>query len=383
MILAGGRWCEPPALRLLGQGIIAGLQIETYIGIAKTMQYFVRLIPLAALPILAACGGQEAAPAPKPLRVSVITVGQEAPAPSIEAAGTAALRKEIPLGFTTPGQIARITVQEGDRVRRGDVLATLDMTSVGASLEAADAERDRAGAELARFKQLYAQGWITKGRLEAAEAAARSASANVSARRFSLQTARVVAPADGIVLSRTAEPGQIIDAGMPVVTLGDASSGFVLRALLADRDAVRVQIGTPAAVRFDALPGVVLGGSVIEVGGRSDRGTGAFVAEIALPADPRLRSGLVGRATIAAPAAGASSRLVIPPTAIFSVRAEEGFVYVMDAKRRVKPRRIALGPLSADGTEVLSGLQRGEVVVLSGLDRLRDGTLVEPVGVTR
>lgn len=343
------------------------------------MQSLVRLSAIALIPLLAACGGADTAPAAKPLRVSTITVGQEAPAPAIEAAGTAALRREIPLGFTTPGQIARIAVQEGDLVRRGQVLATLDLTSVGASLEAADAERDRAGAELSRFKQLYAQGWITKGRLEAAEAAARSASANVSARRFSLQTARVVAPSDGVVLSRMAEPGQIIDAGMPVVTLGDASSGFVLRALLADRDAVRVRIGTTAAVRFDALPGAVLSGSVIEVGGRSDRGTGAFVAEIALPADPRLRSGLVGRATIAAPAAQGSSRLVIPPTAIFSVRAEEGFVYVVDAQRRVKPRRIALGPLSADGAEVLSGLQRGEVVVLSGLDRLRDGAVVEPV----
>jgi len=339
------------------------------------MQSLAKFVPAVLLPLLAACGGSEAPPAAKPLRVSTIVVGQEAPLPAIEAAGTAALRKEIPLGFTTPGQIARITVQEGDVVRRGQVLATLDMTSVGASLEAADAERDRAGAELARLKQLYAQGWITKARLEAAEAAARSASANVAARRFSMQTARVVAPADGIVLSRTAEPGQIIDAGMPVVTLGDSSSGFVLRTLLADRDAVRVRAGVPAQVRFDALPGEILSGPVIEVGGRSDRGTGAFTAEIALPADPRLRSGLVGRATIATPAAGASSRLVIPPTAIFA----EGFVYVVDAQRRVKPRRIALGRLSADGAEVLSGLQRGEVVVLSGLDRLRDGAVVEPV----
>ena len=274
-------------------------------------------------------------------------------------------------------------MQEGDRVRRGQVLATLDMTSVGASLEAADAERDRAGAELTRLKQLYAQGWITKSRLEGAEAAARSASANVSARRFSLQTARVVAPADGIVLSRTAEPGQIIDAGMPVVTLGDTTSGFVLRVLLADRDAVRVRAGVPAEVRFDALPGTVLSGPVIELGGRSDRGTGAFTAEIALPADGRLRSGLIGRATIAAPAAGTSTRLVIPPTAIFAIRADEGFVYVVDAQRRVKTRRVALGPLSAAGAEVLSGLARGDVIVLSGLDRLRDGAQVETVSAAR
>lgn len=342
-----------------------------------------RLFPALLLPLLAACGATEAQPPAKPLRVSVATVGQTAGARQIEAAGTAALRKEIPLGFTTPGQIARITVQEGDRVRRGQVLATLDMTSVGASLEAADAERDRAGAELGRLKQLYAQGWITKARLEAAEAAARSASANVSARRFSLQTARVVAPADGIVLSRTAEPGQIIDAGMPVVTLGDASSGFVLRVLLADRDAVRVRAGIPAEVRFDALPGTVLSGPVIEVGGRSDRGTGAFTAEIALPADPRLRSGLVGRATIATPAAGGTAGLIIPPTAIFSVRAEEGFVYVVDAQRRVKARRVVLGPLTASGAEILSGLNRGEVIALSGLDRLRDGAQIDPATAAR
>lgn len=350
---------------------------------ALQMPIFARLFPVLLLSSVAACGTSEAPPAAKPLRVSVLTVGQEAAAPLIEAAGTAALRKEIPLGFTTPGQIARITVQEGDRVERGQVLATLDTTSVGASLEAADAERDRAGAEVARLRQLYAQGWITKARLEAAEAAARSASASVSARRFSLQTARVVAPAAGIVLSRMAEPGQIIDAGMPVVTLGDASSGFVLRVLLADRDAVRVRAGIPAEVRFDALPGTVLSGPVIEVGGRSDRGTGAFTAEIALPADPRLRSGLVGRATIATPVAGQSTRLVIPPTAVFAIRADEGFVYVVDAERRVKARRVALGPLSVAGAEVLSGVQRGEVIALSALDRLRDGAQIDPVAVQR
>lgn len=338
------------------------------------------IAPLIAL--LAACGSEQVPekPADVALRVSVAVVGQELGSPSIEAAGTAALRKEIPLGFTTPGQVTRILVQEGDRVRRGQLLAVLDTTSVGASLEAADAERDRAAAELGRLKQLYAQGWITKARLEAAEAAARSATANLAARRFSLDTARVVAPADGIILTRGAEPGQIVDAGSPIITLGDAGSGFVLRVLLADRDAVRLRAGIPAEVRFDALPGAVLAGQVIEVGGRSDRGSGAFTAEIALAPDQRLRSGLVGRARILAPAAGGSTRLVIPPTAIFAARSDEGFVYVVDAQRRVKARSVTLGQLSPQGAEILSGLNRGETVVTSALDRLRDGAKVDPVG---
>ena len=99
-------------------------------------------------------------------------------------------------------------VQEGDQVRAGQVLALLDMTSVGASLEVADAERGRAAAELQRIRKLYAQGWITKTRLESAEANARAAEANIRARRFSLETARVIAPAGGVILARQAEPAQ-------------------------------------------------------------------------------------------------------------------------------------------------------------------------------
>lgn len=346
------------------------------------MSLAARLFTASLLIALAACGNEEV-PAAKEqaIRVSVATVGQQAAAPVIEAAGTAALRKEIPLGFTSSGRLARIMVQEGDRVRRGQVLALLDTTSVGAQLEAADAERDRARADVARLRKLYEQGWITKARLEGAEANARSAEANLSARRFSLDTARIVAPADGVILTRGAEPGQIVDAGSPMVTLGDVASGFVLRVLLADRDAVRVRAGIRAEVQFEALPGTVLTGQVIEVGGRSDRGTGAFTAEIALPADPRLRSGLVGRARIDAPALAGSTRLLVPPTAIFAARADEGFVYVVDAKRRVKPRQVTLGPLSPAGAEVLTGLNPGDVVVTSALDRLRDGALIDPAAV--
>lgn len=329
---------------------------------------------------LAACGSDPAAAPQKeaPLRVSTAKVGQQDALPMIEAAGTAALRKEIPLGFTSPGRIARILVQEGDAVRRGQLLATLDTTTVGASFAGAAAEQTRARAELERFRTLYAQGWVTKARLEAAVAAARSADANVAARRFTLDTARIVAPASGVILARGAEPGQNADVGTPVVTLGDASSGFVLRTLLADRDAVRLRPGIGAEVRFAAMPGAVFAGRVVEVGGRSDRASGAFVAEIALPPDPRLRSGLVGSARIAAPAAGGSTLMVIPPTALFSVRAEEGFVYVVGKDRKVRVRKVALGPLRNGGSEVLSGLAIGETIVTSSLDRLREGMAIDP-----
>jgi RND family efflux transporter MFP subunit len=174
-------------------------------------------------------------------------------------------------------------------------------------------------------------------------------------------------------------PAQVIDAGSPVVTLGDAGSGHVLRALVADRDAVRLREGMVAEVSLEALPGAVLAGRVIEIGGRSDRQSGAFTVEIALPPDPRLRSGLIGSARIAAPPAQGSTLIVIPPTALFAVRADEGFVYVVGPDRKVRARKVALGPLGTAGGEVLSGLKTGEIVVTSALDRLREGQAVDPV----
>ena len=338
-------------------------------------------LPVLLAFALSACGSDKpGAPAAEaPARVSVAVVSQMAMPAAIEAAGTAALRKEIPLGFTSPGRIARILVQEGDYVRRGQVLAVLDTTTVGAAFAGASAEQTRARAELERYRTLYAQGWVTKARLEAVEAAARNADASVTQRRFTLDTARIVAPASGIILARGAEPGQNADVGTPVVTLGDSSSGYVLRTLIADRDAVRLRPGMGAQVRFEALPSAVLAGQVIEVGGRSERASGAFIAEIALPPDPRLRSGLVGKASIAAPPAEGSSLIVIPPSALFAVRAEEGFVYVLGRDRKARARKVALGPLRPEGSEVLSGLATGEMIVTSNLDRLRDGISVEPV----
>jgi multidrug efflux pump subunit AcrA (membrane-fusion protein) len=95
----------------------------------------------------------------------------------VRGAGTFALRLETPLGFTSPGRIARILVQEGDVVRRGQLLAVLDTTSVEADLSAASAELVRAEAELKRSSTLLKDGWVTQPRVDSARASAEAARA--------------------------------------------------------------------------------------------------------------------------------------------------------------------------------------------------------------
>lgn len=330
---------------------------------------------------LAACSGQSKREpqSDQPIPVRVAAVGTSLQAPTVETAGTVAWREETPLAFTSQGQIARILVNEGDKVRRGQLLAMLDTTPVSSALAVAEAERKRAAADYARLKPLMAKGWITRPRFEAAKAAAESADAVVAARRFTLATSRIVAASDGVILSRVAEPGQVVDEGMPILVLGKGASGYVLRAPLNDKEAVRLSRGAAATVLLQALEGPPLKGFVSEIGGKADQATGTFQVEVALPADPRLRSGLIGKASMIASASPqAAAQLVVPPLAIFGARAGEGFVYVIGQDNKAKARKVVLGETGDSGTRVLSGVTPGEVVAVSAIDQLRDGVTIAP-----
>ncbi|MGH6615481.1 efflux RND transporter periplasmic adaptor subunit [Sphingomonas sp.] len=334
--------------------------------------------------ILGACGPakpvQEAAHRPD---VRIIQVGTDAQPVSITGVGTVALRREASLGFTSPGRIERISVQEGDTVARGQVLAALDTTAVAADVARINAERIRAASEYQRSSVLLDKGWVTKPRVESAQAAMQAANAQLSAARFQASAARIVAPGPGTVLARLVEPGQVVTAGTPVLIVGDRSSGYVVRVPLADRDASRLSLGAPAQVTLGAFDNVPVSGQVIEIAGRADRATGTFMVEIGLPGDPRLRSGQIGTVAVTGGGKGATG-IRLPANAVFAARAGMGFVYVVDrATGKLALRRIAVGDTDDRGIQVTSGLSGGEWLAASRIDRLRDGMTVKPINMAK
>lgn len=342
-------------------------------------------IVAAALLALAACGKSEKAADDAPVmpEVRVATIGAASAAPAIDGVGTVALRRESALGFTSAGRISRILVNEGDRVRAGQLLAQLDTTTVGADLARASAERERAAAEYKRSETLLQQGWITAPRVESARSSLRAAEAAVAQTRFQRENAAIVAPGPGIVLARLAEPGQVVAAGTPVLNMGEEKSGYVVRVPLSDRDAAHVVMGANAQVTLAALDGATLSGRVIELGGRADRSTGTFIVEILLPDDPRLRSGQIGDVSITA-TGDARTELRVPPSAVFAARAGVAFVYVVDSGRGiVRLRQISIGDTGDAGIRVTGGLSPGEVVATSRIDRLIDGMKVRLAGAGR
>ncbi|ASR50866.1 efflux RND transporter periplasmic adaptor subunit [Blastomonas fulva] len=341
------------------------------------------LLSWAALS-LASCSEEKSASAAsgseKVYPVTLAIVQPAATSKTITAAGTVRYRYETPLGFTSAGKIASIRFEEGDRVVPGALIAALDATQVNSGLESARAEQQRAQAELGRFQQLFDKGWVTRAQLERSEAAARAATAQVSNAGFASGTSRIIAPSGGIILARTAEPGQVVAAGTQIVVLGETSGGMVLRAPMIDSDIGRLTPGMPAQVTLSGLAEGVIEGTISEIDARANPTSGAFEVTVALPANPGLRSGQIGTAQFRVAAQPQDTGLAIPASAVFNVRAGEGFVYLLDAKAsRVRARAVQIGRIDDRQLVITGGLKPGDRIVASGLGLLVDGARVKPL----
>lgn len=302
---------------------------------------------------------------------TVVSVPQEV---TIPALGKVAFRRELSLGFTVSGRIAEVSVNDGQYVTKGQLLASLDSVNVDGSLSQARAEMNRADGELRRSHELFRQGWVTRSDVEAAEAAEAAARAVLQSARFNTLHARIYAPMAGIVLERRSEPSEVVQAGQGVLRLGLIGSGMVLHASLTEKDANQIAVGTAAHVTIPTLGNLKLPGTVVELAGIADNSTGLFDCLVRLPAEPRLRAGQIGSLNITRTTD--SVQMLIPTTAVFDVRAGEGLIYVLDESRTVHLRRIVLSNLTKDGIFVSSGLSPGEKVIISGLDQLHEGAKV-------
>lgn len=319
--------------------------------------------------LLAACSGADgdanrAAEAPL---VQVVTVAPTNVAGAVQASGLVGYKREADLAFTAPGVIAALHVDAGDRVRRGQRLATLRRTTAGANADEAALARANAERDLARAEELFERGFVSQAQLDNARLAVERA------RDSSVLTA----PADGIILRRRAEQAQSVAVGAPVLSFGEVGSGFVVRAPVASSAAARVRVDDVVTVRVSDLGGEARPGRVARIGAQGNQLTGAFEIEIEVPHTEGLRSGMVAAVEIAAaPGASAASAILVPTLSLLDARADQGVVYVVDAQSLAHRRRVRTAGVTQDGVLVLEGLDAGDRVVSVGAAYVRDGEAV-------
>jgi len=366
---------------------------------------FSRLIPLAVVLSggLSGCFNERqlTPTAPETIRNVAVQSVQRADVPDLlESAGTVRAMETTQLASQMMGNIVELRVHEGDRVQRGQVLAVIDDAQPRAAVEraisavsaaeqevaASDSDLTLAQSTLNRYQNLYDKKSVSpqefdevKARYQAAlarrdgtRAGQAQAQAALALAHTSFSYTRVLAPFDGVVTERKADPGTLASPGVPLFTV-EGLGRYRLEATVNENDLRYVRMGEQVTVVVDVLENAELKGKVVQIVPAVDPGSRSFLVKIELPADVRLRSGLFGRAQFSR---GERSSLLIPQSAVVERGQLQG-VYVLDLNGIASLRYVTLGKKSGTQAEVLAGLQESERLVTKPGDLDLNGKRIE------
>lgn len=279
----------------------------------------------------------------------------------IEVTGQVTAQSRATLSSQLRARVESVLVREGQEVKKGDTLARLDQRDVQAALARAEAELDHAAAHLARMERLFREESATRQELDDAQRAAKVAEAGRRTALAHVSHAVLAAPFDGIVIEKQVEVGELASPGRPLVTVEDARR-LRLEATVAESDLPAVAAGARLPVTIDALGPKPLHGTVAQVLPSGDPATHTFLIKVDLPPTSGLKSGMFGRLHVEK---DASPTLVVPASAIVE-RGNLTGVFVVRPDSVAELRWVKIGRRLDGDVEVLSGVNLGERVLLTG-----------------
>jgi HlyD family secretion protein len=318
--------------------------------------------------------------------VSVTSPGVTSVTSTVTFTGTISARYDMPIGIEgDAGRIIGVYVEAGDHVKRGQLLAKIDesvwqpqVNRLAASLEQARAQAALSAAEYRRAAAVEAAGALSAEEIEKRRALSITDAANVKVAeamlaeaRARLARTRVVAPADGTVLTRKAEVGQTASPGGDALFRLASGGEIEMRGQVAEQDMAVLTVGQPAAIylvgstqpfagRVRLLPAVI------------DPLSRLGDIRIAVKPDPALRPGAFARGSVSVSKA---ERPILPQTAVLS-DSKGAYVFVIGTDNRVERRNVQVGGTISAGIIISGGLTGTERIVTTAAGFLREGEKV-------
>lgn len=355
-----------------------------------------RGLPAAGLVVaalgLAGCSQEKKAEATEVVRpVKVVEIGEAQTTRQLDYSGSVRARTEMNLGFRVAGKVTERLVDIGQHVNAGDVLARIDpsdyelsVKSAQASLDAAERQVETVDLARKRAEQLYAKNFAPKSQLDQANLTYDQAVATRDAARSTLaqaqnqvQYADLKASRNGIVTTISADVGQVVAAGTPVMSVAVDGEKEVLIAV-PEMDIAGFRPGKDVKASFWADDALTLDGRVREVAGSADPQSRTFAVRVSLPNDPRVLLGMTAnvQATV-----GRKAQLVSIPLTAMAEKDGKQIVWTVDrASDTVHPRPIKVANFTADGVAVADGLKQGDVVVAAGTQFMTENLKVKLSG---
>ena len=317
--------------------------------------------------------------APKPPLVKVQQVEAANAAQEENYSGVVRGRYETNLSFQVGGKIISRDVQTGSRVRAGDVLMTLDpkdiveqARSAEAQVASTRAQLQLAKANLDRYSELFKAEAIAaavldqyKTQYDAAQAAYDAAVAQAQQTRNALDYTTLTANADGVISDIQAEVGQVVAAGQSVLTLVQAGELEVV-ASIPENKISAVQIGQRVSITFWAT-GDEITGTVREIAPMADSAARTFTVKISIPDVRDVQLGMTANVIMRETSASA---IILPLSAIYQT-GDAAQVWIVEGGK-VTLKAVEVTAFDDNSVQV-RGLKAGDVVVVAGVNKLRDG----------
>jgi membrane fusion protein (multidrug efflux system) len=321
-------------------------------------------------------GGEEGMP---PTTVTSAEVKQESWPPLLSAVASISPVQGAVISSELPGTVAQVGFESGALVKKGDLLVRLDTSAEDAQLRSAEAEADWARVSLDRTRELAERKVASKSELDNAEAQFRQKSAAVENMRALIAKKTMIAPFDGSAGIRAVNVGQMVKTGDEIVPLQSLDPVYADFAL-PQQHLAGLTPGFEVRVTTDAIPGRVFTGKLTAINSMVDPATRNVTLQSTLQnPDHALRPGMFAKVDVVLPSK--KPVLVIPATAI-SYAPYGDSVFVIGKKKdpksgkesqMIRQQFIRTGETRGDFVTVVTGLKAGELVVSSGVFKLRNG----------
>lgn len=290
--------------------------------------------------------------------------------------GTVEEENGTSLSFAVTGTINRLNVKVGDRVSKGQLIATVDETSIRNNYEAAKAALTQAQDAYNRMKQLHDKGslpemkWVeTKSQLQQAEA-------NEKIAKKSLNDCTLTAPYSGVISEKNAEVGQNVMPGVAVVKLVTARQ-LDVKISVPETEMSDIEVGQDAGIKVQALGGKTFTGAVREKGIVANAASRSYDVKIRVrDAGDDLLPGMVTEVSLATAASQPAAKIVVPANAVSLGDDNSNFLWTVEDGKAAQ-REVTVGEYTAQGVVITSGLSGGDLVIVEGQQKVCVGTSVE------
>ena len=316
----------------------------------------------------------------KTARVSIAPIRKENPAMIIKTAGR--LEPDIEeLSFQIPGRLVELSVDTGDTVKKGQVLARLEMD------DALNVEKNtavilrQAERKFDHIKNLYAKKTISTDDFDDAQDALEQAKINHDQASLNVKRCILSAPCNGKILNRHLDYLTTVSPGMPIYSSQNTEKPWIVKTHIADQYAFSLDEGCPARVTFAPYPEKSLDGVITLVAQKANPSDGLYEIEITISpeAEMELKPGLLAEVEIIQKSTRVYS--VVPFSALLNLRGMTGHVFVVDKglKHAVK-KNITVRSLSGEDATLEEDLSSHEYVITHGNQEIEDGDIIEVTG---